>query len=98
MTATRSRPATKLPADTTSNQFWMVREGTSYLFFRFNRKPTLKPLKYSWEPDKVFGTTYGDKYTVMLCVPQVHRLFPGLGRHKVGDLPKLVTISMEPGS
>lgn len=87
---TRPRPNRTI----TTREFWMVRSHGNYCLYRKSRRPRYEKVTSSYNKDFSWMKWTGDP-TQMLCVPQVHRLFPGLGRMKTGDTPKLVRLTLE---
>lgn len=81
---------------TITREFWMVRDEENYRLYRKNRKPIRTSRTTIWTgcaTRKWFA--WSDRATQVLCVRQVHRLFPGIGRMRQTDQPRRVNITME---
>ena len=93
MTRPRQRSGRTQSAGTIANKFWMVRDNDQYLFFRENRKPKISVHTSEWVTNS--WKSWGGQYTTALCVPQIHRMFPGLERMRSFADAKLVRITIE---
>ncbi len=83
------------PKTTITREFWMVRDEENYRLYRKNRKPIRTVHTSIWGGPRGTWRSWSNRATQVLCVRQVHRLFPGIGRMRQTDAPRRVNITME---